>query len=128
MEIVSIYDYFLAESLEHLSRLPLENQLKECLGLRILVLDFCGTVSKYLYKFGECDVFVVKNTSEDVFKLLNDYDVVYAATTELQSVALPKPYLRIVCRFDRMHRVEAIRGILSDSVLYDSEQSLIDHF
>lgn len=106
MAIVSIYEYFLAESLKCLSKIPLENQLKECLGLRILVLDYCGAVSKYFYKFVDCDVFAIQDPNELPQDLLDLYDVVYVAANELQYVPVPKPCLKIVCAKNRIQRVE----------------------
>ena len=108
MNIVSIYNYFLADSLESLSRIPLENQLKECLGLKIAVVDMCGVISKYLYKFIECDVFIAYSLDDKDIEILNVYDVVYIAVNELQYVYTLKPFLKIVCVNNRIQRIEAV--------------------
>ncbi|ELA42900.1 uncharacterized protein VICG_00215 [Vittaforma corneae ATCC 50505] len=113
MTVISIYDYFLVESLKCLSKIPLENQLKECIGLRILVLDYCGVVSKYFYKFADCDVFAIQDSSEPAPDLLDLYDVVYVAANELQHVSVPKPCLKIVCTRSQIQRIEVAGHIKS---------------
>lgn len=105
MTICSVYDYFIADSFLQLTRIPIENQLKECLGLKVAVLDYCGIMSTCFNKFAECDVYLVKNIKENVMNSLKDYDIIYVATTELQFIALERPHLRIICKRSKILRV-----------------------
>ncbi|KAM0680861.1 hypothetical protein GINT2_001135 [Glugoides intestinalis] len=106
MTIFSVYDYFIADCLVQLTRIPIENQLKECLGLKVAVLDYCGIMSTCFNKFTECDVYVVKNIKENVMNSLKEYDIIYVATNELQFVTLEMPHLRIICKRAKILRVE----------------------
>lgn len=105
MPIFSIYDYYLDDSIVSLSKIPLENQLKECIGLKVGVFDMCGTLGKYIHKFVDCDLYAVLDTIEDVSEIVCKYDIVYVAARELQYICVPRPYMKIVCQRDSIQSV-----------------------
>lgn len=108
MTVISIYNYFLTDCLESLSKIPLENQLKECLGLKIAVVDTCGLISKYFYKFVDCDVFITQNFDDNSIEILNSYDIVYIAANELKYIPIFKPFLKIICSNNQIKWIEAV--------------------
>lgn len=96
-DLLSIYDYFITDFLKALNKLPLENQLMECRGSKVLILDYCGMSSKLFNLFVDCDVFLIENANENVFEICKIYDVVYILTYQLQSVAVEWPAIKIIC-------------------------------
>lgn len=106
----NIYQYFIHDYLEKLSKIPLENQLNELTGRRILVLDFCGMISKYHFKFKGCDIFLVNNISE-VYHIANTsdffekYDVIYILKSELQEIYLRIPAIYLICYRNRISKI-----------------------
>lgn len=109
--MASVYDYFIVDALKELAKIPLELQLKECIGMKILVLDYCGITSTHLGKFADCDVFVVENAQQNVDFLCEQYDLVYAVAYELQHVYVSRPHLIIVVARGKIKFVVLGNGI-----------------
>lgn len=111
--IISIYDYFIEDFLETLSRLPLEYQFKELFGRKILVLDFCGMISKYKNKFKDADVYLAQKSDayrSGLAKMVQSYDIVYVLKYELQEVFLPFPTIEVSFLKGRIIKTEFMYG------------------
>lgn len=104
--IYSIYDYYLEQSLKNLSEIPFEDQLKECSGLNVVVLDYCGISSKYIHEFGNWDVYLVIDQLEDVTECIINYDVVYVLANESQYISMCRPYLKVIFEKNKLEKVE----------------------
>lgn len=103
---IDIYDYFIEDCLRELAKMPLEHQLKELCSLRVLVLDYCGMISKCLCKFNNCDIFLLDESNEDVRNVVARYEAVYILMYELQPVFAAFPCIKVICSKNKISRTE----------------------
>lgn len=108
--IVSIYDYFICDYLESISKLPLKFQFKELYSRKILALDFCGMICKYINIFNDADIFLVEDSDMSNFDefraLYESYDVIYILKYELQDIILPFPVIEIIFYKNKLNNIQ----------------------
>lgn len=99
-QIFSIYDFYYDKCIDAICKLPLDFQLKEFFGAKIILLDFCGMYAVLSNKFKNYEIYLIENLDEDVLKELNEiissYDIVYIFRYLLQEVNLHFSHIEII--------------------------------
>lgn len=99
--IISIYEFFIKDCLTRISKIPLEYQLVELYGAKIVVFDFCGMISKLKNKFNNCESYIIDDVSstvlKEVYEISSRFDVVYIIKHVLQDIVFDFSCIEVVC-------------------------------
>ena len=97
IQVHNIFSYYKNKCFRKLSETPIKEQLKSFKNMKIVLLDFCGAISKHKKMFIELDIriFIIES-DDDILSILEyNYDVILVMAYEEQIVNIDHPHFLI---------------------------------
>lgn len=100
----SAWLYYKKSSFEYISSLPLKDQLFQLQNTSVLVLDFCGGISKYRNMFLNLNakIYLISNEDEPIKVNYDSFDAIFVMVYQGQNILLSFDHFRIVLSKNRI--------------------------